>query len=69
MTQVSDKSLARGWSSTALLMLSYVQFTVEAGRYAHPVLPCLMLLSIACLRQVWWELYGCVGGAVPHTAV
>ena len=29
------------------LMAGYVPFTVEAGRYALPVLPCLMLLSVA----------------------
>jgi 4-amino-4-deoxy-L-arabinose transferase-like glycosyltransferase len=31
------------------LMLGYVPFTVEAGRYALPVLPCLMVLSVAVL--------------------
>lgn len=34
------------------LMLGYVLFTVEAGRYALPVLPCLMVLSAAALAQV-----------------
>lgn len=29
------------------LTLGYVPFTVEAGRYALPVLPCLMVLSVA----------------------
>jgi len=33
------------------LMLGYVPFTVEAGRYALPVLPCLMVLSVAVLAQ------------------
>ena len=33
------------------LMLGYVPFAVEAGRYALPVLPCLMLLSMAVLAQ------------------
>ena len=33
------------------LMLGYVPFTVEAGRYAVPVLPCLMVLSVAVLAQ------------------
>ena len=31
------------------LMLGYVPFAVEAGRYALPVLPCLMVLSVAVL--------------------
>lgn len=34
------------------LMSGYVLFTVEAGRYALPVLPCLMMLSVAVLAQV-----------------
>ena len=34
------------------LMAGYVLFTVEAGRYALPVLPCLMVLSVAALAQV-----------------
>jgi len=34
------------------LMSGYVLFTVEAGRYALPVLPCLMVLSVAALAQV-----------------
>ena len=33
------------------LMLGYVPFTVEAGRYALPVLPCLMVLSVSALAQ------------------
>jgi 4-amino-4-deoxy-L-arabinose transferase-like glycosyltransferase len=33
------------------LMLGYIPFTVEAGRYALPVLPCLMVLSVAVLTQ------------------
>ena len=33
------------------LMLGYVPFTVEAGRYALPVLPCLMVLAVAVLAQ------------------
>jgi hypothetical protein len=33
------------------LMLGYIPFTVEAGRYALPVLPCLMVLSVAVLAQ------------------
>jgi len=33
------------------LMLGYIPFTVEAGRYALPVLPCLMVLSVALLVQ------------------
>jgi hypothetical protein len=28
------------------LILGYIPFTVEAGRYALPVLPCLMVLSV-----------------------
>jgi hypothetical protein len=51
MTQVSDKSLAGRRSSTAPLMLTYVHLPVEAGRYALPVLPCLMVLSVAVLAQ------------------
>jgi 4-amino-4-deoxy-L-arabinose transferase-like glycosyltransferase len=34
------------------LMSGYVLFTVEAGRYALPVLPCLMVLSVAGLAHV-----------------
>jgi 4-amino-4-deoxy-L-arabinose transferase-like glycosyltransferase len=34
------------------LMLGYVPFTVEAGRYALPVLPWLMVLSVAVLDRV-----------------
>jgi 4-amino-4-deoxy-L-arabinose transferase-like glycosyltransferase len=34
------------------LMLGYIPFTVEAGRYALPVLPCLMVLSAAILAEV-----------------
>ena len=34
------------------LMAGYVLFTVEAGRYALPVLPCLMVLSVAVLAQL-----------------
>jgi len=34
------------------LTLGYIPFTVEAGRYALPVLPCLMVLSVAVLAQV-----------------
>jgi 4-amino-4-deoxy-L-arabinose transferase-like glycosyltransferase len=33
------------------LMLGYVPFAVEAGRYALPVLPCLMVLSAAVLSR------------------
>ena len=33
------------------LMLGYIPFTVEAGRYALPVLPYLMALSVAVLVQ------------------
>ena len=33
------------------LTAGYVPFTVEAGRYALPVLPCLMLLSVAVILQ------------------
>ena len=33
------------------LMLGYIPFTVEAGRYALPVLPCLMVLSVVVLAQ------------------
>jgi 4-amino-4-deoxy-L-arabinose transferase-like glycosyltransferase len=33
------------------LMLGYVPFAVEAGRYALPVLPCLMVLSVAVLAR------------------
>ncbi len=38
------------------LMLGYVPFTVEAGRYALPVLPCLMVLSAAVLAQATLSL-------------
>lgn len=31
------------------LTIGYVPFTVEAGRYALPVLPCLMMLSVALI--------------------
>ena len=34
------------------LMLGYIPFTVEAGRYALPVLPCLMVLSVAVLARM-----------------
>ena len=34
------------------LMLGYIPFTVEAGRYALPVLPCLIVLAVAVLAQV-----------------
>jgi len=34
------------------LMLGYIPFTVEAGRYALPVLPCLMVLSVAVLARI-----------------
>ncbi len=33
------------------LMFGYIPFTVEAGRYALPVLPCLIVLSVAVLAQ------------------
>lgn len=33
------------------LMAGYVPFTVEAGRYALPVLPCLVMLSVALISQ------------------
>jgi len=33
------------------LMLGYIPFAVEAGRYALPVLPCLMVMSVAVLTQ------------------
>lgn len=33
------------------LMLGYIPFTVEAGRYALPVLPCLIVLAVAALAQ------------------
>jgi hypothetical protein len=51
MTQVSDKILAGRRSSTAPLMLGYVQLPVEAGPYALPVLPCRIVLSVAILTQ------------------
>ena len=35
------------------LTAGYVPFTVEAGRYALPVLPCLMMLSVALLPR--WQ--------------
>ena len=38
------------------LMSGYVLFTVEAGRYALPVLPCLMVLSVAVLAQVRFQV-------------
>ena len=34
------------------LMLGYIPFTVEAGRYALPVLPCLMVLTVAVLARM-----------------
>ncbi|MDH4301246.1 MAG: glycosyltransferase family 39 protein [Nitrospira sp.] len=34
------------------LTAGYVPFTVEAGRYALPVLPCLMMLSVAAVHHV-----------------
>lgn len=34
------------------LTVAYVPFTVEAGRYALPVLPCLMMLSVAAVHHV-----------------
>ncbi len=34
------------------LTLGYVPFTVEAGRYALPVLPCLMVLSVALVVRL-----------------
>lgn len=34
------------------LMLGYFPFTVEAGRYARPVLPCLMVLSVPILARM-----------------
>jgi hypothetical protein len=37
-------------------MLGYVPFTVEAGRYALPVLPCLMVLSVAVLAQAGLQM-------------
>jgi 4-amino-4-deoxy-L-arabinose transferase-like glycosyltransferase len=42
------------------LMFGYIPFTVEAGRYALPVLPCLMVLSAAILAQTglpWVSLH------------
>ncbi len=33
------------------LMAGYIPFTVEAGRYALPVLPCLMVLSVALVMR------------------
>jgi hypothetical protein len=35
------------------LTAGYVPFTVEAGRYALPVLPCLMMLSVALVLHRW----------------
>ncbi len=35
------------------LAAGYVPFTVEAGRYALPVLPCLMMLSVALVFHYW----------------
>jgi 4-amino-4-deoxy-L-arabinose transferase-like glycosyltransferase len=35
------------------LTAGYVPFTVEAGRYALPVLPCLMVLSVALVLHRW----------------
>lgn len=35
------------------LTAGYVPFTVEAGRYALPVLPCLMVLSVALVFHRW----------------
>ncbi|MDH4083516.1 MAG: glycosyltransferase family 39 protein [Nitrospira sp.] len=34
------------------LTVGYVPFTVEAGRYALPVLPCLMMLSVAAVHHL-----------------
>ncbi len=35
------------------LTVGYVPFTVEAGRYALPVLPCLMVLAVALVLHRW----------------
>jgi 4-amino-4-deoxy-L-arabinose transferase-like glycosyltransferase len=35
------------------LTAGYVPFTVEAGRYALPVLPCLMVLAVALVLHRW----------------
>ena len=35
------------------LTAGYVPFTVEAGRYALPVLPCLMVLAVALILHRW----------------
>jgi hypothetical protein len=35
------------------LTAGYVPFTVEAGRYALPVLPCLMVLAVALMVHRW----------------
>jgi 4-amino-4-deoxy-L-arabinose transferase-like glycosyltransferase len=35
------------------LTAGYVPFTVEAGRYALPVLPCLIVLSVALVLHRW----------------
>lgn len=35
------------------LTAGYVPFTVEAGRYALPVLPCLMVLAVALIVHRW----------------
>src|SRR6185437_5975365 len=35
------------------LTAGYVPFTVEAGRYALPVLPCFMMLSVALITH--WQ--------------
>jgi 4-amino-4-deoxy-L-arabinose transferase-like glycosyltransferase len=39
------------------LMLAYVPFSVEAGRYVLPVLPCVVMLAAGVLQHVGTRLY------------
>lgn len=51
------------------LTLGYIPFTVEAGRYALPVLPCLMVLSVAwAIRALATRSFPSSGRPVPHEA-
>lgn len=51
------------------LTAGYVPFTVEAGRYALPVLPCLMVLSVALIvRLLKARSLLASGQSYPHEA-
>ena len=51
MIQATKGSIAGRCLPSTLSMRGYVQLTVEASRYALPVLPCLMVLFVAVLAQ------------------